>query len=101
MDKVYQLNVFGVVYPEHGKQTYKSLRPIYNRLEKYRQRIMAKYQKVTPDKEMHKLQDSIAYGYQIVEICTLDRKNWQDLFTESKFKVNKKQRRIRDYENGD
>lgn len=93
MEVVYHLNVFGDIYPEHGKKLYLSKVSIENRLRKYREEIFEKSSKNLSEHERSILMESIQFGYQITRIDTLICPQWKSLFKEKKF--NKKKRNMR------
>lgn len=98
---LYHLNVFGCVYPQHGKQIYTNRRAIKNRLEKYRLEILEKYAGGLRPSEMRDLIESIDNGYTITKIDTLLCPKWELLFHEKPYRRNKKQKRFNNYEDED
>lgn len=85
-EKVYQLNVFGTVYPEHGKKIFINRKSIENRLKRYRKEIIEWFSKLDlATEDLIELSGSIENGYQITKIDTLSVKNWKKLFKERRF----------------
>lgn len=74
---------------------------MYNRLEKYRLRILEKYAKGLRRAEMQDLIQSIDNGYQITKIDALTTPNWVDYFKDGTFVYNPEQKRVRDFDEND
>lgn len=88
---VYQLNVFGKYWPEHGKKIFKNKGAMLNRLAKYKAEVRAKWGKIVSD---DLLTDNLNYGFLMTSIDTEITPHWEKLFEESNFKKN-------DYKIGD
>lgn len=82
---LYQLNVFGKYWPEHGKKIYRNRKAVDNRVRALQDAVRYKYaDQVNEDI----LESNIEYGYSIVAIDPLIRTDWAKLYGETKFYKN-------------